>query len=114
MERFFRESAEAESEEELIDFAASRYSDVNYVLSLPYECGMAVIKKGREKEEERRLFDQWVQFLPGMSMKYFDYVPFEAYRDNCTGANLDMRPVEVIMAEIEQLHKEVEHGRETV
>lgn len=62
------------------------------------------IRIGKEKEQEEALHRQWVSLLPGMSAKEFKYMSFKEYCDMCTGRNIDTRPSDDIIAELEALH----------
>lgn len=57
-----------------------------------------------QKDQEDSFRAEWVQLLPWMSMKTFKYLSFEEYVNKRTGKNIDMRPTEAIIAEIEALH----------
>lgn len=80
---------------------------------MPFSKGASLISYAIKKEEENKVFMQWVQHLPFMSMKYIEYVPFERYLDKVTGRNIDRRTNEDIIADIEKahgIHIEVENG----
>lgn len=66
------------------------------------------------KEEERReqVRNQWTAMLPWMSMKYLKYMPFEEYYEKCSGANIDMRSTEEIIADIEETHRRAHMKKE--
>lgn len=70
-------------------------------MALPLPDFLALYAKGREKEQESRIFLQWAIQLPLMATAD-KYTPYQEYYDRLTGANIDTRPAEVIMAEIEQ------------
>lgn len=63
------------------------------------------LKIAREKEREETARSQWVLHLPYMSMGLMKYVSFEEYYDKISGKNVDLRPAEEIIKEIEALHK---------
>lgn len=52
---------------------------------------------------------QWNALYPFMVMKRLKYFSFKDYYDMCLGRNVDMRPAEDIIAEIEELHN-IEKG----
>lgn len=62
------------------------------------------------KEEHReKIRRQWLALLPLM-VSTDSYVGFEAYYEDVTGANVDNRPTEAILADVEQAEKELENG----
>lgn len=63
-----------------------------------------MVKVGKDKEQNDRFFQQWIQYLVPMSKQELKYVSFEDYVDQCTGRNIDLRPAEDIIAELEELH----------
>lgn len=73
------------------------------------EQGLELMKKALERARDEQLFQQWVVQLPVMATSG-EYVSFEAYRDRLTGANIDRRPMIEIMAELEEVEKELSEG----
>jgi hypothetical protein len=57
-----------------------------------------------EKREEKR--QEWLHLLPLM-ITSGKYTAFNDYYDMTTGKNIDMRPTEVILAEIDAAHEKV-------
>ena len=57
-----------------------------------------------EKREEKR--QEWLHLLPLMITSE-KYMAFNDYYDMATGKNIDMRPTEVILAEIDAAHEKV-------
>lgn len=57
-----------------------------------------------EKREEKR--QEWLHLLPLMITSE-KYMAFNDYYDMVTGKNIDMRPTEVILAEIDAAHEKV-------
>lgn len=58
--------------------------------------------KENEKKEHHRA--QWTAMLPFMSMGILKYKPFEEYEEEVSGKNIDLRPANEIMKEINDLH----------
>lgn len=69
---------------------------------------MDLILKAMEKSKEERLFQQWVVQLPMMDKETF--VSFADYKDRVTGANIDRRSVAEIMAELDEVERELQKG----
>lgn len=81
-----------------------RYHDMGFLMGLPFEefCDLSILASKKIQEEEIRA--QWTALLPFMFMKVLKYMPFQEYLESCTGATVDMRPKEEIIAEIMALH----------
>lgn len=63
-----------------------------------------LVLKAKELEEEDKIRNEWNSILPHMISGFIEYVSFEDYMDRRTGRNIDMRPTEVILAEIHAKH----------
>lgn len=86
-----------------------RYHNIDYVLQLPTEDGLALIVKAMEKDQEERLFQQWVAQLPLMAVSG-EVEGFAAYKARVTGANIDRRSVAEIERDIEAAERELQEG----
>lgn len=86
-----------------------RYHNIDYVLQLPTEDGLALIIKAMEKDQEERLFQQWVAQLPLMAVSG-EVEGFAAYKARVTGANIDRRSVAEIERDIEAAERELQEG----
>ena len=87
----------------MIDLLLHRYGNLEYIMRLDIESAMRLIAKAIEKEKENRYFLQWVVQLPNMTKETF--ISFESYVDKVTGRNIDMRPVDECMKELEEIKK---------
>lgn len=85
-----------------------RYHNIEYLLQLDADTGCALITKAREKERDDRIFQQWVAQLPFMGTDSF--VSFADYKDRVTGANIDRRSAAEILAELDEVEKELQGG----
>jgi hypothetical protein len=68
------------------------------------------VEYAHDKEIEERYKAEWNALYPFMITKMMKYVSFKEYKDMCTGANIDTRPADEIIAEIEELHKSTKGG----
>lgn len=102
MEKFFRTCSKID-EVEVIDLLLHRYGNLDYILQSDIELAEKIIEKAKEKEKEKRYFLQWVVQLPNMTDE--TYTNFSSYVDRVTGRNIDKRPVEECMKEIEEIKK---------
>ena len=66
-----------------------------------------MIVKAMEMERDTALHLQWCVQLPFMTKK--NYVSFKDYRDSITGANIDKRPDEVLIAEVDEIEKKMKN-----
>ena len=86
-----------------------RYHNLDYVLQLPPEDGLALIVKAMEKDREERLFQQWVAQLPLMAISG-EVESFANYKDRVTGANIDRRSTAELMADLEEVERQLQKG----
>jgi hypothetical protein len=85
-----------------------RYNNIDYILQLDADTGCALISKAQEQERDNRFFLQWVVQLPLMGSDNF--VSFADYKDKLTGANIDRRSAAEILAELNEVEKELQGG----
>lgn len=76
---------------------------------MPAECGLDLIEKAKEETRNERIFQQWVVQLPLMGYTGI-YVGFADYKDRVTGANIDRRPTAEIMAEVDEIERQLQEG----
>lgn len=62
-----------------------------------------------EKDREERIFQQWVAQLPAMAISG-KHVSFADYKNKVTGANIDRRSTAEILAELDELERELQEG----
>ena len=62
-----------------------------------------------EKDQEERIFQQWVAQLPVMAYTG-KYVSFADYKDRVTGANIDRRSTAELMKELDEVEAELQKG----
>lgn len=88
-----------------------RYSNIEFVLNLDFEVGSDLIRKACEETRNDKIFLQWAIQLPYMDKQSF--VTFSDYKARITGENIDMRPADVILAELDEIEKQFEKGGQT-
>jgi len=86
-----------------------RYHNIEFILQLDANTGAPLILEALEKEREERIFQQWTAQLPIMAYSG-KYVSFADYKDRVTGANIDRRPTAEILAELEEVERELNGG----
>lgn len=100
MESFFLAGGSFD-EIEIKELLLRRYHTLDFVEEFELLEFIEFINKAREKDLEDKLYMQWCAMLPQMNK----YMPFKEFSDIMTGANIDTRPAEVIIKEIEDLHR---------
>lgn len=86
-----------------------RYHNIEFILRTPATLGLPLIIKAMEKDRDERLFQQWVAQLPVMAISGKP-VSFADYKDRATGANIDRRTAAEILAEIDEIERELNGG----
>lgn len=76
---------------------------------MPAETGLNLIVKAKEETREERIFQQWVAQLSLMGYTG-NFVSFADYKDRVTGANIDRRSTAEIMAEIDEIERQLQEG----
>lgn len=61
-----------------------------------------------ENDKKEKLYAQWCAMLPNFSK----FITFSEFYDISTGANIDKRSVEDIMADIEETHKKAKEHKD--
>lgn len=89
----------------------SRYHNPEYILTLPWDRGLELLRFGDERERDARIFQQWVAQLPVMAITG-EATSYSAYKEQVTLSNIDLRPTAEIMAELDELEKQQEGGPE--
>ena len=86
----------------------------NYDYQLINRCSFKnlaeLLNIAKEKEKEKCLRDEYNSIYPLMLMKIIKHVSFKEYYDMCTMANIDMRPADEILNEIEEAEKKFKGG----
>lgn len=61
-----------------------------------------------EKDRDDRIFQQWVAQLPWMGKENF--LSFADYRDRVTGVNIDRRSTAEILADLDEVERQLQGG----
>ena len=77
-------------------------------MQLDGDTGLGLIIKALEQERDDRIFQQWVVQLPYMGKE--NYISLAEYKDKLTGANIDRRSVAEIMAELDEVERQLQTG----
>ena len=86
-----------------------RYHNIDYVLQLDVEIGSELIWKAMESELDERIHRQWVAQLPIMAYSG-KQMSFSEYKNRVTGANIDRRSTAEILAELDDLERDLQKG----
>ena len=82
MERFFIKSCSIEEITDVEELLLKRYSNFDYILNLKYKDGFEFIVKAFEKENEDKLFKQWL--VDYSRMNEDNFMSFEDYKKRST------------------------------
>lgn len=88
----------------LYDLILTRYGDIRALYDLPVWLGVDLVFKAHEEVLRERIRDEWVTLLPWMQAGHLKLIQFDDYFDQRTGRNVDRRPADQIIAELEELH----------
>lgn len=91
--------------DDLQDLLLRRYNNLDFLLSLEPVEFMDLAALAYQKDREDRLREEWNGLYPFMIIKQIKFIELEDYIDRRTGRSIDNRPADVIMAEIEELHR---------
>ena len=103
MESFFQVCISFGDEVEVKELILRRYNNIDYIFSMEVLDFLLFLQKAKEKELEEQIRQQWIIQLPHMTKD--NYVSFSDYYDRVTGRNIDTRPADAIIKEIEELHR---------
>lgn len=108
MARFFSVVSWTDEEPEIIDKLASRYGwTPAEIRELDLVTLPKMLRKCIEAERRQEAREQWVALLPLMVRKEAKYISFEDYYEQTTGRNIDMRTDEEILAEVEEVRRQL-------
>lgn len=103
---FFSLACGVDKETELIDSFAGRYGwTVAEIGELDTDIAYSLFAEIRQKQRENRVWQQWVQLLPHMVLKRMNFIEYEDFKNRVTGSDIDTRPVEEIMADVEEVRR---------
>lgn len=104
METFFRVGCQID-EVKLIDLVLRRYHTLDVLKVLDIDQVLRLLLMAIEDEQKERYREEWLHLIPAMVFAQH-YMTFEEFYNTCTGANIDNRPVDEIIAEIDRKHAE--------
>lgn len=101
MEIFFQVCVTIDSAE-ITEFLLRRYGQLEVFYKMPLIDFFAFLKVARNREQDERVYMRWCAMLPSfVDNKFLDY---NYFKELVTGSNIDRRPVEDIIAEIDKAH----------
>lgn len=71
-------------------------------LQLPGHVGAGMLLTAQEEERNERVRKEWVALLPWMQTGQLKLVQWEEYRRQRLGLDIDRRPTDVIIADLEK------------
>ena len=79
-----------------------RYGGLDDFLALPALTGARLLARAADQEREERLHREWCATLPFMQMGFLKLMEFDEYRERRLGLNIDLRPTDQILQELEE------------
>ena len=104
MEEFFYIGCQLD-EIKLIDLVIRRYHTLDVMKVLSVEQFIKLVVMALEEDQKEMFRREWLAFIPVMAISG-TFMSFQQYYETSTGANIDMRPAEEIIAEIDRKHAE--------
>lgn len=79
---------------------------------MPVADGIEVLNSALIRERDERIFRQWLALLPNMTRQNF--IAYDKFKQSIVGADdIDTRPAQEILAELDELEKQFERGENT-
>lgn len=105
---FFSIACGVDSETEVIDSFAERYGwTVTEISELDTDIAYELLAEIRTKKRELKAWEQWLELLPHMVLKRMNFIEYEDFKNRVTGSDIDTRPIEEIMADVEEVRRYV-------
>lgn len=86
-----------------------RYHNIEFILQLDADTGVALIRKAQEQNRDDRIFLQWAVQLPTMTYTG-QPISLDDYKARVTGANIDRRSAAEILADANAAEAELRGG----
>lgn len=105
MEEFFYIGCQVD-EVKLIDLLLRRYHSLDFMsrMSVDRFCQLIIVAIDGENKDKHR--QEWLALIPIMVLRG-KYMSFNEYLDKVTGKNIDMRPADEILREIDEAFEKV-------
>lgn len=86
-----------------------RYGPATFtILEMPFEKGFKMVEAAAEADKRERLWQMWIAVLPNMREE--NYISFDLFCQRMTGADIDKRPIEEIIAEAKEAERRLKNG----
>ena len=107
MERFFSLSR-GRTEIDILDLIAERYGwTIQQIMETDADLFTGLVVRAINEKRRREAREEWLAALPFMYLKWLKFVSFKDFYESATGANIDLRPSDQILAEVEQIRAEM-------
>lgn len=97
------------NEVSLKDLLLHRYHQLDFIKDMRFEEFIDLVLLAMEEEKKERYRQEWLVLLPLM-IRSGKYMNFERYYEEASGKNIDFRPTEEIIAEIDAAHERAKNG----
>ncbi len=94
---------------EIKELLLRRYSSLDFMKGMQLDEFTDFLILAINKEKKDIIRSEYLALLPFMTLRG-KYMDFQKFYDTVTGANIDWRPAEEIIAEIDRAHEELKNG----
>jgi hypothetical protein len=84
--------------------------NIEHILNLPFEEGIEIIEKSREKQQEDLLWQRWLAIYPYMETGKLNFISFGDYKDKLLSkkfkvTNISKEEIETDILKIKALYE---------
>ena len=97
------------NEIEIKELLLRRYHSLNFIKEMGFDEFIEFLKLAIENEKKAIIERQYLALLP-LLVQSGKYMTFEKFYEQMTGANIDWRPAEDIIREIDEKHRGLNDG----
>lgn len=96
-------------EVEIKELLLRKYHSLDFMKGMQLDEFVEFLILAINREKKDMIRSEYLALLPFMALRG-KYMPFQDFFDKVTGANIDWRPAEEIIAEIDRAHEELKNG----
>ena len=96
-------------EVKLKDLLLHRYHQLDFIKDMRFAEFIDLVLLAMEEEKKEHFRQEYLALLP-ILIKAGKYMSFEQYYETASGRNIDLRPTEEIIAEIDAAHERLKNG----
>lgn len=96
-------------EVEIKELLLRKYHSLDFMKGMQLDEFVEFLILAINREKKDMIRSEYLALLPFMALRG-KHMPFQEFFDKVTGANIDWRPAEEIIAEIDRAHEELKNG----